>query len=126
MQERCEKWRFLADRTRPDILIAASLIGSGSRNPSDIFKRVTEYIQGDRIELGGDEKNIVLFGYSDASYLPHGDSRSQLAYCFFLNLNSGTVCARILKSKTFSYSSTEAEVYQYGLEDSHTNCNLRR
>jgi transposase InsO family protein len=117
LQERSGKWRFLADRTRPDILIAASLIGSGSRNPSEILKKgerhLTEYLQGTQnlgLELGGDDNNIVLFGYSDASYLPHGDSRSQLAYCFFLNLTSGTICARTLKSNTVSHSSTEAEV----------------
>jgi transposase InsO family protein len=117
LQERSGKWRFLADRTRPDILTAASLIGSGSRNPSDILKKgekhLTEYMQATQnlgLELGGDDKNINLFGYSDASYLPHGDSRSQLAYCFFLNLNSGTVCARTLKSTSVSHSSTEAEV----------------
>jgi len=116
LQERSGKWRFLADRTRPDILTAVSLIGSGSRNPSEILmkgeKHLTEYIQGTQnlgLELGGDKK-VTLFGYSDASYIPHGDSRSQLAYCFFLNLNSGTICARTMKSTTVSHSSTEAEV----------------
>jgi transposase InsO family protein len=117
LQERSGKWRFLADRTRPDILTAASLIGSGSRNPSETLmkgeKHLTEYIQGSKnlgLELGGANKEIELFGYSDASYIPHGDSRSQLAYCFFLNLTSGTICARTLKSTTVSHSSTEAEI----------------
>jgi hypothetical protein len=38
------------------------------------------------------------------------DSLSQLAYCFFLNKTSGTICARSKKDTTVSHSSAEAEI----------------
>jgi hypothetical protein len=64
----------------------------------------------DALTLGGSDKEIRLFGFCDASYITHGDSMSQLAYCLFLNRTSGTVCARSKKDTTVSHSSAEAEI----------------
>jgi hypothetical protein len=117
LQEKAGKWRFLADRTRPDILSAVNLLSSMSHHPTEAIykgeKQLTQYINSTSdlgLELGGDDMEIKLFGYSDASYIAHGDSKSQLGYCFFLNLTSGTICSRTLKASTVSHSSTEAEI----------------
>jgi hypothetical protein len=58
---------------------------------------------------GGNDPNklIKLFAYSDASYI-NGNTR--IGYCFFLNLESGTIYARSTKSNTVSHSSAESEI----------------
>jgi hypothetical protein len=111
------KLRYLADRTRPDLLFPLGILSTSAAKPGDIhlegLKHVNRYLIGSQdvaITLGGFDKEIRLFGFCDASYVPHADSKSQLAYCFFLNLESGTVCARTKKDSTVSHSSTEAEV----------------
>jgi hypothetical protein len=115
--EQLGKLRYLSDRTRPDLLFATSILATGATNPSEAhnqgLKHVTRYLAGDpdsSVVLGGTDQDIRLFGFCDASYVPHADSKSQLAYCFFLNLESGTVCARTKKDTTVSHSSAEAEV----------------
>ncbi len=62
------------------------------------------------LRIGGRDKTIKLFGYADASFVAGDDSRSQLGYCLFLNRDSGAVCARSIKDKTVSLSSTESEI----------------
>ena len=48
---------------------------------------------------------------TDASHIQHGDSKSQLGFALFLNLSSGTVCARSApRDTTVSLSSTDAEI----------------
>ena len=110
------KIRFLADRTRPDILSAAGLLGAGASNPHPNHvsgvKHLVKYLNGTG-ELGltvGGEDRIDLFGFSDASYISDGDSKSQIAYAFFLNRTSGTISCRSKKDNTVSRSSTEAEI----------------
>jgi hypothetical protein len=61
------------------------------------------------LTLGG-KPEVDLFGFSDSAYLTKGDSLSRLAYCFFLNLTSGCICAKSFKDSTVSHSSTEAEL----------------
>ena len=61
------------------------------------LKHINRYLQGSKnkkLTFGGVDKEINLFGMNDASYVSKGDSLSQLAYCFFLNKTSGTICAR--------------------------------
>ena len=110
------KIRFMADRTRPDILFAASQIGSGASDPHRNHVRGLEHLakylrssEGEGLTLGGDPE-IELFGFSDASFISHGDSKSQLAYCFFLNRTSGTISCRTKKDTTVSHSSCDAEL----------------
>jgi hypothetical protein len=111
------KLRYLADRTRPDLLTAVGILGSGATLPSVNHLRgvdhIGRYLKGtsdERIQLGGTDDEIKLFGYCDASHLPHGDSKPRLGYCFFLNKQSGTVHARSFKGKTVSHSSCESEI----------------
>ena len=46
----------------------------------------------------------------DGSYIPYADSKSQLGYAIFLNLESGTVQARSHRDSLVSHSSFEIEV----------------
>jgi hypothetical protein len=62
------------------------------------------------MKFGGYDKTLKLFGYCDASHLPHGDSKPRLGYCFFLNNESGTILARSFKDKSVSHSSCESEI----------------
>lgn len=117
IQEPIGKLRYLADRTKPELLFSVGILASTAAHPSDThlqgLKHITRYLldsKEDYLTLGGEDKTIKLFGFSDASYIPHADSKSQLAYCFFLNLTSGTICARTKKDTTVSHSSAEAEV----------------
>ena len=107
--------RFLADRTRPDLLTAASMLGRGAHNPTNNHiqgaKQLLKFLHGTTdhsVKLGGD--NIKLFAMADAAYVPGSDSKSQLGFTFFLNLKSGTICAKSRRDETISHSSTEAEI----------------
>ena len=108
--------RFLADRTHPSLQSACSLLGSHAHQPSPLHlkggEQVIKYLthhKDDFIEFGGDP-HLDLFGYADAAHVAGFDSKSQLGYCFFLNLNSGTIVAKSKKDSTVSHSSTEAEI----------------
>jgi hypothetical protein len=111
--------RYLADRTRPDLLTAVGLLGSAANNPSSTHLRgvryLVRYLEGtcDSHELvlgGGDKTDVTLFGYVDASHLPNGDSKPRLGFCFFLNLHSGSIYARSFKGTSVSHSSCESEI----------------
>jgi hypothetical protein len=100
--------RFLADHTRPDLLASVSIISSGTANPHDEHvkgvRTFAEYIAASNdvgLTLGG-EPEVDLFVFSD--------SLSRLAYCFFLNLTFGCICARSFKDSTVSHSSTEDDL----------------
>jgi len=114
IRDRIGTFRFLADRTRPSILEAVGLLGQASHNPSKIHIRgcnhLDRYLLGSKsrgIKLGGSDKNVILFAYSDASYI---SGATRIGYCFFLSLDSGTIYARSTKSNTVSHSSTESEI----------------
>jgi hypothetical protein len=92
-------------------------LASAGDNPSDNhlkgLEHLNRYLIGssqEKLILGGIDREIKLFGFSDASYITKGDSKSQLAYCFFLNKTSGTISARSRKDTTVSHSSAEAEI----------------
>ena len=53
---------------------------------------------------------IELFGMCDASYIPNYDSKGQLGFALFLNLNSGAVEAKSCKDSTVSTSATHVEL----------------
>jgi hypothetical protein len=112
------KLRYLADRVRPDLLTAVGILGSAAINPTvnhlQGVKILGRYLKGTisaRMAFGGMNKEVKLFGYCDASHLPHGDSKPRLGYCFFLNNESGTILARSFKGKSVSHSSCESEIY---------------
>jgi hypothetical protein len=62
------------------------------------------------LQLGGKDNKLILFAYSDASYVTDGDSRSQLGNCFFLTRDSGAIYSVSKKDNTVSHSSTESEL----------------
>jgi hypothetical protein len=109
--------RYAADRTRPDIAIAASLLGAHAKDPHDVhtrgMRRTKRFLRGTQtqgIKLGGSTTDINLFGMCDGSYIPYADSKSQMGFAIFLNLESGTIHARSHKSNTVSHSSFEIEI----------------
>jgi hypothetical protein len=111
------KLRYLADRVRPDILTSVGILGSAAVNPSvkhlQGVATLGRYLKGTisaRMSYGGINQNIKLFGYCDASHLPHGDSKPRLGYCFFLNNESGSILSRSFKDKSVSHSSCESEI----------------
>jgi hypothetical protein len=117
IRDKVGKLRYLADRCRPDLLTAVGILGSAADNPTVKHLQGVEtlgrYLKGTvsaTMKFGGTDKNIKLFGYCDASHLPHGDSKPRLGYCFFLNNESGTILARSFKDKSVSHSSCESEV----------------
>jgi hypothetical protein len=107
--------RFLADRTKPEISAATGILGSAAAKPSIEHvkgtKHIGQYLKGalgDSVILGGNDKEILLFGYSDASYLPR--TKSRLGYCVYLNLESGAIVSRSYNDNSVSHSSCESEV----------------
>ena len=111
------KLRWLADRTRPDILVALGEVSTGGAEyPSDLHMQVATRIQNyltttkeKRLCLGGTDP-IILFGYCDASYITAGKSKSRLGSCLFLNKTSGSISSISRNDKTVSHSSCEAEI----------------
>jgi len=109
--------RYCADKSRPDILYAINTISTQANNPSEEFIEATikllKYLNTtveDSLTLGGRDKVVKLFAYSDASYVTDGDSKSQLGNCFFLTRDSGAFYSVSKKDNTVSHSSTEAEI----------------
>ena len=114
------RFRYLADRTRPDILVATSEISiGGAAAPSDEHirakERLIDYLSATSqvsLILGGTD-DIQLFGYSDAAYITDGNAKSRLGGCLFLGLYSGAFYSYsrsdTIKS-SMSHSSTEAEI----------------
>ena len=107
--------RFLGDRSRPDILLALSLLGSTMLKPSTQHQteayRLFQYLKATpnlSTHFGG--KLMELLAFSDASYSPEGDSRSQLGYSVFLNRDSGSFINRSKKAATVADSSAMSEI----------------
>jgi transposase InsO family protein len=111
------KLRYLCDRTRPDILIAAGEIAcGGADHPSDLHVRtaaktltylhstVNEYLL-----LGGLGK-MELFGFCDASYLPGGNSKSRLGGCAYLGYDAGAFASYSVLGSLVAQSSCHAEI----------------
>ena len=114
IRDRVGTYRFLADRTRPSILEAVGILGQASHNPSKTHvhgcNHLDRFLLGSKsrgIQLGGPDRCIKLFAYSDESYI---SGATRIGYCFFLRLDSGTIFARSTKSNTVSHSSTESEI----------------
>jgi len=115
IQKEVGQLRYLADRTKPEIQAAVGILGSAAAFPSKEHVKGTvwlaQYLKGcldDSIVFGGKDNEILLFGYSDASYLPR--TKSRLGYCFYLNLESGAIVSRSFHDQTVSHSSCEVEI----------------
>jgi hypothetical protein len=112
------KLRFLADKTRPDIMYILSLLSGSCNIPLnneliDITVHLLQYLRGSRDIgklVGGKDLHVKLFGFCDASYVTTGDSMSQLGTCFFITKDSASISASSKKDTTVSHSSTEAEI----------------
>ena len=112
--------RYLADRTKPDILVATGEISTGgAKDPSDehlkTALRTMDYLTTTSdlgLTLGG-EGDFVIFAYVDASYITDGNAKSRLGGCVFLGYDCGAVMCfsrnDTIKS-TISHSSTESEI----------------
>ena len=117
IQKQVGEFRYLADRTRPDIQAAVGILGSSAVNPNKAHLRgvdhLARYVKGSRDMLltfgGTDDSKVELFCYTDAAHLQDNSSKPRMGYAFFLNLESGTVYAKSVKSNTVSHSSCEAE-----------------
>ena len=112
--------RYLADRTKPTLQFPISVLQSGAINPTQVqidgVKHVIRYLTGSihdglTFARGLESEPLVeLFGMCDASYIPAHDSRGQLAFALFLNLNSGAIEAKSVKDTTVSTSATHVEL----------------
>ena len=58
---------------------------------------------------GSNESEVHLFCYTDAAHLQDQSAKPRMDYAFFLNLESGRVYAKSVKSNTVSHSSCESE-----------------
>ena len=114
------KLRHLADRTRPDILLALGEVSTGGApHPSDLHVKVSRQICGylkttatDFLRLGGSSP-IRPFGFADASHNQAGHSKPRLGGCTFLSADSGAIHSYSKNATTFpstSHSSCESEV----------------
>jgi hypothetical protein len=108
--------RYLADRTRFEILASAGKLGRAAHKPTlnhkAGWKHIVQHLQSTRekkLLLGG-KGDFVLFGLTDANYMSKDDSISTLGYAFFLNYNSGSICCRSTRDTTVSSSSAESEL----------------
>ena len=111
------KLRYLADRTRPDILVALGEIRTGgAEGPSDEHCQVADRIQSylrnsaDRALLLGGYGRLWTVGYCDAAYINTGNCKSRLGSCPFLNFDGGAISSISRNDTTVSHSSTEAEI----------------
>jgi len=111
------KIRYCADKSRPDILYAINTISTQANNPNEEYITATiklmKYLNttiNESLQLGGKDTKLILFAYSDASYITDGDSKSQLGNCFFLTRDSGAIYSVSKKDNTISHSSTESEL----------------
>jgi hypothetical protein len=111
------KLRYLADRTRPDILTALGEISTGGTpHPSDLHLTVSKQIasflmktSSRCLKLGGSGA-IIPFAYSDAAYITVGNSKSRLGGCVFLGLDSGAIESWSQNDTLVSHSSFESEI----------------
>jgi hypothetical protein len=111
------KFRYLCDRTRPDILVGVGEISiGGNEYPSDMHTKTSlqiyRYLKSTSdytLKLGGELKNgeYYHFAFSDAAYRP---KKSRLGHCQFLGFNSGAIQCTSISETTISHSSCESEI----------------
>jgi hypothetical protein len=117
IQDMLGKIRYLADRTRPDIMFPASFLARFAASPNqqhlDAMYQVIGYLKGTKDEsltVGSPSGEVELFAMSDASFVRGSDSKGQLAYYLFLSKDSGSFYCKSQKDKNVSVSSLHAEM----------------
>ena len=111
------KLRYLADRTRPDILVATGEISTGGNvSPSDkhmvVSRQVVGYIKDTsdlKLRLGGPGA-LKPFGFTDAQYYTAGESKCRVGGCIFLNLFSGAMFTYSRLYPNITHSSMGIEI----------------
>jgi hypothetical protein len=111
------KLRYIADRTRPDLLLALGEVSTGgSPHPSDLHikvsKQIVSYLMNTKSEclrLGG-RGGICPFGATDATWITGGNSKSRLGGAVWLNQDSGAIHSYSVNDTTVSHSSCESEI----------------
>ncbi|XP_050876276.1 secreted RxLR effector protein 161-like [Lathyrus oleraceus] len=100
--------------TRPDVSYALSATSRYQSDPGDAHwvavKNILKYLRRtkDSFLIYGGQEELVVFGYTDASFQTDKDDfRSQSGYVFCLN--GGAVSWKSSKQDTFADSTTEAE-----------------
>ena len=100
--------------TRPDVAYALSVTSRYQSNPREAHwaavKNILKYFRRtkDKFLVYGGEEELVVNGYTDASFQTDKDDfRSQSGFVFCLN--GGAVSWKSSKQETVAYSTTEAE-----------------
>mmetsp|Transcript_27074 Transcript_27074/g.45345 ORF Transcript_27074/g.45345 Transcript_27074/m.45345 type:complete len:279 (-) Transcript_27074:183-1019(-) len=111
------KLRYLADRTRYDILLATGEISTGGdKEPSNehviTAHKTIRYLKStaERALILGGTDPINMFGFCDASYRPEGSSKARIAGAVYLGLNSGAILTFSKNSTQVAQSSTHGEL----------------
>ena len=101
--------------TRPDVAYALSMTSRHQAHAGPAHwtavKNILKYINRtkDKFLVYGGKRELVVEGYSDASFANDcDDTRSQSGYVFILN--GGAVCWRSFKQSTTADSTTQSEV----------------
>jgi hypothetical protein len=113
--------RFIADRSRPDLLYPINYLSRFMLNPNEYvyieIKRLLTYIKGTinhELVVGGND--MELYAMVDSSFVHTGDSKSQIGYGIFLDQNAGCITSYSKRSDSVALSTTQAET------DSLTEC----
>lgn len=115
-------YRYLCDRTRPDLLVTTGELATGGADgPSDAHLKVARqaYVylkqtKNQKLRLGGKQvKRLgkeLHFYFSDAAFIREGNSKSRLGYAGWLGYSNGAYTATSINDTTVSQSSMESEV----------------
>jgi len=106
--------RFIADRSRPDLLFTVNTLSRYMHAPSPevlteairTMKYLKETIEYELVFGGND---IFLYAMTDASFIHTGDCRSQSGYIIFLGIKSGAISTYSHKAESVALSSTQSE-----------------
>jgi hypothetical protein len=107
----------MADSGWWDLKVASAVLASAGAHPNKTHRRGAmkslQYVKAHQhdhaLVLGGKEP-VEMFGYSDASYTPEGDSRYIFGFAFFLSPSAGAYAVKSKRSTTVSHSSAQSEI----------------
>eukprot|EP00981_Chlorochromonas_danica_P001145 scaffold250_cov204-Ochromonas_danica.AAC.1 len=116
IQVQVGKLRYLADRTRSDILVSTGLLGSIAAKPNQThllkLQRVLKYLKGTcdtRLKLGGKE-DVKITSFVDSNHNLEGDFKDTFGYAIYLNSRSGAIIIKSKKSTLISTSTAQSEI----------------
>ena len=109
--------RYLADRTRPDILVALGLLSSDLHDACEKtvmgFERLVDYVmhsEDECLHLRNKGHGLKLFGFCDSSFNYWNSGHSRQGGCLYLGPSTGAFHCFSNIDQTTSHSSTESEV----------------